>query len=67
MPMATAPANPTPAVMTRKRVGRVVPSGRPRNSSRQWAATPTAKKKARTVAPRVLQLTVGPMSEAITT
>ena len=46
---------------------RRVASGRPRNSSRAWAATPTARKNAMSVAMSVVQLTCGAIIAPSTT
>ena len=45
-PIASAPPRPPTASATRVRRESWVPSGRPWSSSRQWAPTPTARKKA---------------------
>ena len=49
-PIASAPPRPATDIAIRVRSERWVPSGRPFSSSRQWAAIPTARKKAATAA-----------------
>ena len=52
MPIASAPPSPPTASATSVRRESWVPSGRPCSSSRQWAPTPTARKKAAIAAAR---------------
>jgi len=66
-PSATAPDKPTTTAATSWGPGMRVASGRPCSSSSAWAATPTARKKARTLATRREISTRGASAAPITT
>ena len=67
MPSAIAPAAPAALTAISTGPGIRVRSGRPRSSSRAWAAIPTARKKASRVASRRLRPTWGASAAPMTT
>ncbi len=66
-PRASAPARPATATATRTADGIRVRSGRPLSSSSACAASPTARKKASTVAISLLSWTCGASAAPMTT